>query len=89
MSETLDPRYSRATAYSLWKEGKMPDSYYIPNYMTPEEAWEYHRQKIREETERILAEKAWQKQMEKEFEKNIAPKIEKTITDLLKGLSIK
>lgn len=43
MSETLDPRYSRATAYRLWKEGKMPDSYYIPNYMTPEEAWEYHR----------------------------------------------
>ena len=84
MSEYLYPKYSRATAYRLWKQGKMPDSFYIPNYMTPEEAWEYKQQKAREMVEQARAEEEQRKQIDKEIRQTF----DEAMESLLSGLKL-
>lgn len=34
---TISPKYSKETAYRLWKNGILSDSYYTMNYMNEDE----------------------------------------------------
>ena len=92
--EYLYPMYSKETATRLWKEGKMLDSFYIPNYMTEKEAWEYYQEKRRKEIEAIREEKrarAEEKKLreaEKKQKKDAEKFMEKTVKDLLDGLNL-
>lgn len=90
MSEYLYPKYSRATAYRLWKQGKMPDSFYIPNYMTPEEAWEYNqekkRQRIEEARKQAEQERAFQEAVKAEVDKKIFPTLEQYLDKMFDDL---
>lgn len=85
--QVLYPRYSRAQAYRLWKQGIMTENCYLFNYMNSEERAEYYRQKRLEEIEK---QKAKQKEIadQKKQEKADLEKLEKDVyTAIDKGLS--
>lgn len=69
MNKNLLPK---ETAYKLWKQGKMPDSFYTANYMTPTEAMDYYRQKIMNQA---TQEQAIEKQIDEQIEKKVIPAI--------------
>lgn len=45
----IAPKYSKATAFRLWKEGILTEAYYTSNYMDSAERSEYYRYKREQE----------------------------------------
>ena len=74
--QTLAPKNSRETAFRLWLNGKMPDSYFMPNYLTPEEAREYYRKKAIDQKQEQEQRKAMEKEIDKQIEEKIVPAIQ-------------
>ena len=79
---TINPRYSRETAYRLWKNGILSDSYYTINYMNEDERAAF-RQWQRDELTRY---KKMKEQFDKQMEEKILAKIDKAMDQILDGL---
>lgn len=76
MSYSINPQFSKETAFRLWMNGKMPDSYFVSHYMTPSEAREYYHQKMKQQAKEEAEKKAFEKEVEKQIDEKIVSAIE-------------
>ena len=88
----LYPKYSKETAKRLLLDGKLSEEYYIDNYMTEKEAWEFQQAKrkwIKEFQEQKKKEEKQEQINTQKFLHYAAEEIPKQLSEVIEDITSK